>query len=66
MNQMANDYPFLFVEPESFKLFDLASKVTKTETPAIISGQSDTGKEVLAGVLCESSHRSELSFGVLI
>jgi two-component system response regulator FlrC len=66
MNQIANDYPFVFVEPESFKLFDLASKVAKTEIPAIISGQSVTGKEVLARVLHESSNRSDFSFGVLI
>jgi two-component system response regulator FlrC len=65
MNQITDDYPFVFVDPESVKLFDLASKVAKTEIPAIITGPSGTGKEVLARVLHESSNRSDFPFVAL-
>lgn len=66
MNQIINDYLFLFVDPESVKLFALASKVSKTDIPATISGQFGTGKEVLAEILHESLNRSDFSFGALI
>ena len=65
MNNITDDYPFVFVDPESVKLFELASKVAKTEIPAMITGPSGTGKEVLARVLHESSNRSEFPFVAL-
>ena len=65
MNQITDDYPFVFVDPESVKLFELATKVAKTEIPAMITGPSGTGKEVLARVLHESSNRSNFPFVAL-
>ena len=65
MNNITDDYPFVFVDPESVKLFELASKVAKTDIPAMITGPSGTGKEVLARVLHESSNRSDSPFVAL-
>jgi two-component system response regulator FlrC len=65
MNNITDDYPFVFVDPESVKLFELATKVAKTEIPAMITGPSGTGKEVLARVLHESSNRSDFPFVAL-
>jgi two-component system response regulator FlrC len=55
----------VFVDPESVKLFELATKVAKTDIPAMITGPSGTGKEVLARVLHESSNRSDSPFVAL-
>lgn len=65
MNNITDDYPFVFVDPESVKLFELATKVAKTDIPAMITGPSGTGKEVLARVLHESSNRSDSPFVAL-
>ena len=65
MSHITDDYPFVFVDPESVKLFELATKVAKTEIPAMITGPSGTGKEVLAKVLHESSNRSNFPFVAL-
>lgn len=65
MSHISDDYPFVFVDPESVKLFELATKVAKTEIPAMITGPSGTGKEVLAKVLHESSNRSNFPFVAL-
>ena len=65
MNQITDDYPFVFVDSKSVELFELACKVARTEIPVLVRGPSGTGKEVLARVLHESSARSEQPFVAL-
>ena len=55
MTSMTDDYPFVFVDKESVRLFDLASKVAKSDVQVLITGPSGAGKEVLARVVHESS-----------
>ena len=59
---MTDDYPFVFVDKESVRLFDLASKVAKSDVQVLITGPSGAGKEVLARVVHESSKRSNFPF----
>jgi two-component system response regulator FlrC len=65
MNQITDDYPFVFVDSKSVELFELACKVARTEIPVLVRGPSGTGKEVLARVLHESSARSDQPFVAL-
>jgi len=65
MNSITDDYPFVFVDPESVALFELASKVAKSDIQVMITGPSGVGKEVLARVLHESSMRSNFPFVAL-
>ena len=65
MNSITDDYPFVFVDPESVDLFELASKVAKSDIQVMITGPSGVGKEVLAHVLHESSMRSNHPFVAL-
>ena len=65
MNQITDDYPFVFVDPKSVELFELACKVARTEIPVLVRGPSGTGKEVLARVLHESSARADQPFVAL-
>ena len=65
MNQITDDYPFVFVDPKSVELFELACKVARTEIPVLVRGPSGTGKEVLARVLHESSAASDQPFVAL-
>lgn len=65
MNQITDDYPFVFVDPASVALFELACKVARTEIPVLVRGPSGTGKEVLARVLHESSARADQPFVAL-
>jgi two-component system response regulator FlrC len=65
MNSITDDYPFVFVDPASVALFDLASKVAKSDVQVMITGPSGVGKEVLARVLHESSMRSSFPFVAL-
>ena len=62
MTIMTDDYPFVFVDKESVRLFDLASKVAKSDVQVLITGPSGAGKEVLARVVHESSKRSNFPF----
>ena len=55
MTSITDDYPFVFVDAESVRLFDLASKVAKSDVQVLITGPSGAGKEVLARVVHESS-----------
>ena len=65
MNSITDDYPFVFVDPASVALFDLASKVAKSDVQVMITGPSGVGKEVLARVVHESSMRSSSPFVAL-
>ena len=65
MNSITDDYPFVFVDPASVALFDLASKVAKSDVQVMITGPSGVGKEVLARVVHESSMRSSFPFVAL-
>jgi len=65
MNSITDDYPFVFVDPESVALFELASKVAKSDVQVMITGPSGVGKEVLARVVHESSLRSNFPFVAL-
>ena len=65
MTSMTDDYPFVFVDKESVRLFDLASKVAKSDVQVLITGPSGAGKEVLARVVHESSKRSNFPFVAL-
>lgn len=65
MNSITDDYPFVFVDPESVALFELASKVAKSNVQVMITGPSGVGKEVLARVVHESSLRSNFPFVAL-
>jgi len=62
MNKISEDYPFVFVDPKSVELFNLAIKVAKADIPVLITGPSGVGKEVLARVIHESSQRSDKPF----
>ena len=56
---------FVFVDKESVRLFELASKVAKSDVQVLITGPSGAGKEVLARVVHESSKRSNFPFVAL-
>jgi len=65
MNQITDDYPFVFVDPKSVELFELSCKVASTDIPVLVRGPSGTGKEVLARVLHESSAHADQPFVAL-
>jgi len=62
MTKISDDYPFVFVDPKSVELFNLAVKVARADIPVMITGPSGVGKEVLARVIHESSSRSDKPF----
>ena len=56
---------FVFVDPVSQHLLALAQRVAQTEVTALLVGPTGAGKEVLARVLHESSHRAKGPFVAL-
>ena len=54
--------PFVFVDDNSTKLFDLACKVAATDVSVLINGPTGAGKEVIARVIHESSPRASGPF----
>ena len=65
MTTITDDYPFVFVDPASVELFELAEKVAKSDIQVLITGPSGVGKEVLARVVHESSARANGPFVAL-
>ncbi len=59
------DYPFIFVDPKSVGLLDLARRAARAEISILITGASGSGKEVLAHVVHESSPRASGPFVAL-
>ena len=62
---LAKDYPFIFVDPKSVSLLDLARRAARAEISILITGASGSGKEVLAHVVHESSPRASGPFVAL-
>ena len=54
-----NRSPYVFVDPVSQSLFELAQRVARTDVPVLIQGATGTGKEVLAKVVRDSSARAK-------
>ena len=59
---LAKDYPFIYVDPKSVSLLDLARRAARAEISILITGASGSGKEVLAHVVHESSSRASGPF----
>jgi len=58
----STDQPFVFVDPVSAKVFNLACKVGLTNMPVLITGPTGAGKEIMARVVHESSVRADKPF----
>jgi two-component system response regulator FlrC len=56
---------FVFVDPVSQHLLALSQRVAQTDVTALLVGPTGAGKEVLARVLHESSHRAKGPFVAL-
>lgn len=59
---ISTDQPFVFVDPVSAKVFNLACKVGLTNMPVLITGPTGAGKEIMARVVHESSERADKPF----
>ena len=53
---------YVFVDPMSQNLFELAQRVARANVSVLIQGATGTGKEVLARVIHESSNRCNEAF----
>ena len=58
----SNAQPFVFVDEQSTRLFNLACKVAATDVAVLINGPTGVGKEVTAKVIHESSPRADGPF----
>ncbi len=47
MTKISDDYPFVFVDPKSVELFNLAVKVARADIPVMITGPSGGAKRCL-------------------
>ena len=65
LNDSTQPKSFVFVDPVSQHLLALAQRVAQTEVTALLVGPTGAGKEVLARVLHESSHRAKGPFVAL-
>ncbi len=61
-NNNLNRNSYIFVDPESQKLLALAEKVAKAGVTTLLTGPTGAGKEVLARILHDASHRNKESF----
>ncbi len=55
-------HTFIFVDPKSQHLLELARRVARTQVSALVVGPTGAGKEVLARVLHDASPRSSSPF----
>ena len=62
LNKNNDDFDFIFKDPKSVKLLELAKKVGQSGVSTLITGPSGSGKEVLAQVLHKSSSRKNEQF----
>jgi transcriptional regulator with PAS, ATPase and Fis domain len=58
----AERLPWIFVDPASLRLFELAEKVATVPTTVLISGESGTGKDYLARLVHELGPRRDAPF----
>jgi two-component system response regulator FlrC len=65
LNKVKNEFEFIFNDPKSIKLLELAKKVGQSGVSTLITGPSGSGKEVLAEVLHKSSSRKNERFVAL-
>jgi two-component system response regulator FlrC len=56
------EQPFVFVDPESARLFSLATRVAATNVPVLVAGPTGAGKEIVAKVVHEASPRASGPF----
>jgi PAS domain S-box len=56
------DLLFYTVDPKTQRVISQASRVGKTDATVLIQGQSGTGKELLANIICQNSKRSDKPF----
>ena len=54
--------PFVFLDPESAKIFALACRVAVANIPVLITGPTGSGKEILAKVIHETSNNANGPF----
>ncbi len=54
--------PFVFLDPESAKIFALACRVAAANIPVLITGPTGSGKEILAKVIHETSNNANGPF----
>ena len=62
LNRVHDDFDFIFNDPKSIKLLELAKKVGQSGVSTLITGPSGSGKEVLAEVIHKSSSRKNQKF----
>jgi two-component system response regulator AtoC len=55
-------YSFIGESPEILKVFNMVNRVARTNSSVIITGETGTGKELIAGAIHYNSHRSEGPF----
>jgi DNA-binding NtrC family response regulator len=55
-------YSFIGESPEIKKVFNMVNRVARTNSSVIITGETGTGKELIAGAIHYNSHRSEGPF----
>lgn len=62
LNKVNDDFDFIFNDPKSIKLLELAKKVGQSGVSTLITGPSGSGKEVLAEVIHKSSSKKNEKF----
>lgn len=58
----SDNQPFVFLDPESAKIFALACRVAVANIPVLVTGPTGSGKEILAKVIHETSNNANGPF----